>query len=87
VKIALVTVMSALALIGCSNTQVKSTDSDKPNTAETASPPAIVHNTKKPTSFEEYKLWRRSNDPESEAYAEFKAWEAKQREWKVKSEQ
>ncbi len=43
---------------------------------------AITYDTQKPTSFEEYKRWRAKNDPASEAYAEFKEWEANQRRWK-----
>ncbi len=86
-KIVLLTVVSAVLLVGCSNKPIKNADNDKPDNTTPAPSSPVVYDTKKPTSFAEYKQWRRSNDPDSEAYAEFKAWEAKQREWKLKNDQ
>ena len=40
----------------------------------------------KPASFEDYKKWRRENDPGGQTYADFKAWEAALGEWKMQQE-
>jgi len=39
-----------------------------------------------PASFEDYKKWRRENDPGGQTYADFKAWEAALGEWKMQQE-
>lgn len=41
----------------------------------------------KPSSFEDYKKWRRENDPGGQTYADFKEWEAALGEWKLQQEQ
>lgn len=86
-KIALVTMMSVLWLIGCGTKQVNNTTGSSEQPKPQTPPEKVVFDTKKPTSFAEYKQWRQLNDPNSETYAEFKAWEIKQREWKIKNEQ
>ena len=78
--------MSALLLIGCGTQKTKHAENGEQSKTG-ALPEKVVYDTKKPTNFEAYKQWRQHNDPNSEAYAEFKAWEIKQREWKVKNEQ
>jgi hypothetical protein len=40
----------------------------------------------KPASFEDYKEWRRENDPGWQTYADFKVWEAALGEWKMQQE-
>jgi hypothetical protein len=41
----------------------------------------------KPASFEDYKKWRRDNDPGGQTYAEFKEWEAAFGEWQLQQKQ
>ena len=41
----------------------------------------------KPASFDDYKKWRRENDPGGQTYADFKAWEAALGEWKLQQQQ
>jgi hypothetical protein len=41
----------------------------------------------KPASFEDYKKWRRDNDPGGQTYAEFKEWEAAFGEWQLQRKQ
>lgn len=59
----------------------------KPAKQAAVDPNAPVYNTEKPTTYAEYKAWRKDNDPASEAYAEYKEWEINYRRWKQIQEQ
>lgn len=72
----------SLFLSACSSKPAKTAEATTNTSATTASAPQPTFDTKKPTSFEEYKQWRKLNDPDSTAYAEYKEWEAQQRQWK-----
>jgi hypothetical protein len=47
----------------------------------------VVYNTEEPTSYGEYRQWRKQNDPASEAYADYREWQINYRKWKLKQEQ
>ncbi|ODS22559.1 hypothetical protein AB835_13500 [Candidatus Endobugula sertula] len=70
-KILLITIISLL-LINCGNNKLIA-DSR--------------YDTRKPTTFEEYKRWRQENDPAAEKYAEYKQWEISYRRWKKQQKQ
>ncbi len=73
----------AVMLSACSSKPAKNADT----TAKTAEDQVPQYDTEKPTSFAEYKEWRKKNDPASEAYAEYKEWETNYRRWKTLQEQ
>jgi len=71
---------------GCSSKSSKPSKTAETDKQGTDGKPAVVYDTKKPTTYEEYKRWRAANDPASEAYAEFKEWEINQRKWQLEKE-
>lgn len=56
-------------------------------TTSIVKPKTFVVDDSKPASFEDYKKWRRENDPGGQTYADFKEWEAALGEWKLQQEQ
>ena len=50
-------------------------------------PTTFVVDDSKPASFDDYKKWRRENDPGGQTYADFKEWEAALGEWKLQQQQ
>ncbi|MGH1439903.1 MAG: hypothetical protein ACRBBR_07335 [Cellvibrionaceae bacterium] len=34
-----------------------------------------------PATFEQYRQWRKANDPSGQTYAEYKQWEAEYKQW------
>jgi hypothetical protein len=55
-------------------------------TTTTVKAKTFVVDDSQPASFEDYKKWRRENDPGGQTYADFKAWEAALGEWKLQQE-
>jgi len=81
VLIALITIISA-----CSHTTgTETSDSSAAATTNKTAQPEVF-DTHKPTSYAEYKRWRKANAPSSEAYAEYKEWEINYRRWKAQQE-
>ncbi len=79
----LLAISTVLIVSGCSS---QSSKTAKAGAQGTDNKPAVVYDTKKPTTYEEYKKWRAANDPASEAYAEYKEWEINQRKWQLEKE-
>jgi hypothetical protein len=82
VKTIFVIIMSGLLISACSSKPAKIADIDtskKTSNEET-------YNTTEPTTYEEYRQWRKNNDPASEAYADYKDWVIKYRKWKLEQE-
>ena len=74
-------IMSGLLVSACSNKPAKiaeQSDSDKDS--------GVAYNTTRPATYEEYREWRKNNDPASEAYADYKDWVIKYRKWKLEQE-
>jgi hypothetical protein len=69
----------ALTLIGCSS----SSKTKAVASAEASSgTDKYIANTSEPTTFEEYKKWRKAYDPSGQTYADYKEWEAAYKQWK-----
>jgi len=73
--------MSALLVSACSSKPAKIADIDANDESNN-----VAYNTTKPTTYEEYREWRKNNDPASEAYADYKDWVIKYRKWKLEQE-
>jgi hypothetical protein len=56
-------------------------------TVTTTQAETFVVDDSKPASFDDYKKWRRENDPGGQTYADFKEWEAALGEWKLQQQQ
>lgn len=65
----------SLAILGCSTS--KTAFVHKEGNQQTRG--AI--DTSRPTTFEEYRQWRKANDPNGQTYAEYKQWEAAYKQW------
>lgn len=78
-----------IAISGCSSSKTKFVDSDPSiPTDEGVSTPVEVVQAKKadvdysqPATFEQYRQWRKANDPSGQTYAEYKQWEAEYKQW------
>jgi hypothetical protein len=79
VKILFILIMSGLLVSACSSKPAKIADAD----GESSN---AAYNTAEPTTYEEYRQWRKNNDPASEAYADYKDWVIKYRKWKLEQE-
>ncbi len=79
-KILLLTLISTLILLGCSSKPAKTTATTAPETSKKEKP---AFDSTKPITYAQYKKWRKQNDPNSEAYAEYKQWEINLRQWKT----
>lgn len=79
VKTILFVIAFTLFISACSSKPTKDVASE--NDAQQTQP-SVVYNTEEPTSYAEYRRWRKNNDPASEAYADYKAWEINYRKWK-----
>ena len=67
------------SLFSCSSTKndfIYEKQEDKP-----ASKVETVENGDKPATFDDYKVWRKANDPSGQTYAEYKEWEAAYKQW------
>ena len=80
-KTIFILMMSALLVSACSNKPAKIADVDANSESNNA-----AYNTTEPTTYEEYREWRKNNDPASEAYADYKDWVIKYRKWKLEQE-
>ncbi|MGS2718415.1 hypothetical protein ACVBE9_09600 [Eionea flava] len=61
--------------------------SSQPKQVENTNTDDTVYNTEEPTSFAEYREWRKNNDPASEAYADYREWLINYRKWQRQQEQ
>ncbi|MFT6221147.1 MAG: hypothetical protein ACJA0C_000547 [Candidatus Endobugula sp.] len=84
-KTIFVIIMSGLLISACSSKPAKiaGIDTSKKTSSEENS---ITYNTTEPATYEEYRQWRKNNDPASEAYADYKGWVIKYRKWKLEQE-
>jgi hypothetical protein len=80
VKTIFIIIMSGLLISACSSKPAKTTNTEKTNKNN------VAYNTTEPTTFEEYRKWRKDNDPASEAYADYKDWVIQYRKWKLEQE-
>ena len=69
-------------LIGCSSTP--GAENDATAIEQTTAEPEF--NTEAPTSYAQYKRWRAQNDPDGQAYADYKAWENAYQQWKAEQD-
>ena len=77
-----------MTISACSNTATSTaTDSDADSTAKSTATQTATFDTENPTSYAEYKRWRKAHAPSSEAYADYKQWEIAYRRWKAQQEQ
>ena len=83
-KTIFILMMSALLVSACSNKPAKIADVDANSESNNAD--NVAYNTTEPTTYEEYREWRKNNDPASEAYADYKDWVIKYRKWKLEQE-
>jgi hypothetical protein len=76
-------------LWGCSNSKSKfvydDLSVDTGEGVETSSKPVQAKKTladySKPTTFDEYRQWRKANDTSGQTYAEYKEWAAAYKQW------
>jgi len=80
VKIIFILIISGLLISACSSKPAKKSDTESSSTNN------VSYNTTEPTNFEEYRKWRKDNDPASEAYADYKDWVIEYRKWKLEQE-
>ena len=74
--IATCTTLLFLTITGCATTTPGTSPEDT-----VKAPPPPVFDTKNPTTFEDYKRWRALNNPQGQAYADYKDWEAGYQQW------
>jgi hypothetical protein len=82
VKTIFIIIMSGLLISACSSKPAKIADIDTSKRTSNED----IYNTTEPTTYEEYRQWRKNNDSASEAYADYKDWVIKYREWKLEQE-
>jgi hypothetical protein len=78
VKTIFVIIVSILLISACSSKPTKKADVDTSK--------STADNFADPISYKKYRQWRKDNDPASEAYAYYKNWIIKYREWKLEQE-
>lgn len=86
---ALLILVASFILAGCSKTPAQSeanTDNTASNTVNQPAVETIQFDTTRPTNYAEYKRWRQANDPSGEAYANYKEWEIRYREWQERNQ-
>jgi hypothetical protein len=81
VKAIFSTIACVLLVSACSSKPAKTADANE----QSVNP--VVYNTEAPTSYKEYREWRKQNDPASEAYADYREWQINYRKWKLEQEQ
>lgn len=64
-----------------------SSHSSQPTQTASSGTDTPTYNTEKPTSFAEYREWRKNNDPASEAYADYREWLINYRKWQRQQQQ
>lgn len=79
-----IVLLLSILLIACSQSKTVSTEpeDDEP---QAVTPKTRIIDTSKPASFEDYKLWRKENDPAGQSYADYKEWENAYQRWKLEN--
>ena len=83
------------SLIGCGTTKIQPVavdpaahsdhftgeEKDAKSTRKKRAPQKLVVDNSRPATYEQYRQWRQNNDPDSQTYADYKAWEAAYKRW------
>ena len=80
-KAILSTIACILLISACSSKPAKTAEVNEQDENQ------VIYNTEEPTSYAEYREWRKQNDPASEAYADYREWQINYRKWQLEQEQ